>query len=584
MTYTVTNLSQERRYTPREWLGVGQSVSDLANQWAERGDILAYVGEGAGHGAPACFYHPTAELELDVEKAFGPLDPETIGPLTDRRVRYEHPRAVGLIAHEAFHARFTLYDKVRASSELTPKEFEALGLLEESRIEAQGITYEPKTRNFLRVAVRDLILPETIYSLSSVDGLASLVALIAGRVQAGILEKREVSLLLDIAQEALGEKLYSDLLSVVRRAQGHIYHRDHRDLCDLAREWESLLKEKRGDAGEGEGPTELSEALAPALEEALAEIEVQAMADLMDQSMSEDQTEASEQRAKESKEHRQNESVSEDVFSKGTTDMEHTGTNSRLIEMRAPSGEERVAAVTIARELEKAKYHDRVELEMSHEAPPGRLKTRAMVQAQALKSKGVRSKVEPWRRTTRKHAIDPSLTVGVMVDISGSMHSAMEPMATTAWVMSEATRRVQGRTAMVYFGQDVFPTLKPGEHLQDVRVYSAADGTERFDKAFRALDGALNLLGGQGARLLVVASDANYCHEEILRARHWVTRCAEEGVAVLWLPYDQGSSVRYTLEGAGSSSVMIVPGTLKPEQTALEIGRAASLALTRAGQ
>ena len=83
----------------------------------------------------------------------------------------------------------------------------------------------------------------------------------------------------------------------------------------------------------------------------------------------------------------------------------------------------------------------------------------------------------------------------------------MQPMASVAWILSEATRRVQGRAAMVYYGNNVFPTLKPGQHLDRVKVYSAPDMTEKFDKAFKALNGGLNLLNGSGALLLVVVSD-----------------------------------------------------------------------------
>jgi hypothetical protein len=582
MTYIFTE--QGLRHTPREWLSVGQSVSDLANKWAERGDILAYVGEGAGQGSPACFYHATGELELDVVKAFGPIDPETIGPLTDRQVRYEHPRAVGLIAHESFHARFTLYDKERCARDLSPKEHQALTMLEESRIESHGIIYEPSTRSFLRACVRDLILPDALETLSAGQGAVSVVALIEGRVQAGVFSRAEVSGVLEQAKEILGESLYNALSSVVRRAQAHYYHRDATELCELAKEWAELVKDAPGGSEEDESTAGQMKALVEALGEALDTVELQAYSELMDQDTMEGHAEDSKARAQMNKVQRDNEDLAESVFGIGTQDMEDLATDSRLQDMRTPNPAERIAAVTIAKELEKAKYHDRVEIEMSLESPPGRLKTRALMQREALKSKGIRGKSEPWRRTIRKHSVDPTLTVGVMVDISGSMHSAMEPMATTAWVMSEAVRRVQGRVAMVYYGQDVFPTLKPGEHLDEVRVYSAVDRTERFDKAFRALDGGLNLLMSEGARLLVIASDGNYTHEEIIRARHWLTRCAESGVAVLWLPFDEGSSARSVLGREGFSNVMIVPGTLQPEQTAVEIGRAAALALTRAGQ
>ena len=91
---------------------------------------------------------------------------------------------------------------------------------------------------------------------------------------------------------------------------------------------------------------------------------------------------------------------------------------------------------------------------------------------------------------------------------------------------------------MVYYGNDVFPTLKPGQSLPEIQVYSAKDGTEKFDKAFKALDGAMNFLHGDGARLLVIVSDGHYTSEETTAATKWIERCHKAGVGVLWLTYD----------------------------------------------
>ena len=219
-------------------------------------------------------------------------------------------------------------------------------------------------------------------------------------------------------------------------------------------------------------------------------------------------------------------------------------------------------------------------MEITSVTPPGRLRTRALVQGAALKERGVRQQTEAWRRTVRKHTDDPTLTVGVMVDISGSMGSAMQPMATTAWVMSEATRRVQGKCAMVYYGSDVFPTLKAGQHLEDVKIYSASDHTEKFDRAFRALDGSLNLLNGSGARLLVIVSDGEYTPEETKRAKEIVEKCKASGVAILWLPFDSGRGAK----NIGEDYAEIVLDINKPAETAEVIGRSAQAVMTRIGE
>jgi hypothetical protein len=317
-----------------------------------------------------------------------------------------------------------------------------------------------------------------------------------------------------------------------------------------------------------------------ALEEMGAVVAIANSDELADQQQTEDWQNEVKSKQEEQKQQKENEEVASKVFQKGTTEVGGK-TGSRLVEKRKPTSEERIAAVTVAQMLERAKYRERDAIEIASITPPGRLRTRALVQSAAMKSRGVMQQTEAWRRTVRKHTDDPTLTVGVMVDISGSMGSAMKPMATTAWVMSEATRRVQGKCAMVYYGADVFATLKPGQHLEDVNTYTANDHTEKFDKAFRALDGGLNLLNGNGARLLVIVSDGQYTHEECGKARKWIAQCASAGVAVLWLPFDDGF---YAKELAKSGSAVVLSGSLDPAKAATEIGRAAEGVLTSVGR
>jgi hypothetical protein len=111
----------------------------------------------------------------------------------------------------------------------------------------------------------------------------------------------------------------------------------------------------------------------------------------------------------------------------------------------------------------------------------------------------------------------------------------MKPMASIAWILSEAGKRVQAKSAMVYFGSGVFPTLKVGQRLDEVNVYSAPDGTEEFDLGYKALDGTLNLVAGQGVRLLVVVSDGHYRSDQESAVKRAVSECERNGVAVLWI-------------------------------------------------
>ncbi len=574
--------------TPPEWLAVGAQIGHLVNEWSDRGDLIAYVGKGAGGIAPACYNPALAEVEVNTDVAFGAATtPAMVGDLRERKQQFEFPKATGAILHEAFHAKFSIFDIPKAAKDLAQDEFDALMLLEEGRIETQGLWHNPDSLNFLRSCAMEIVIADAkdmAESSSTTKTCATAVGLVLARVEAGIIDPSEVAEIEKQVIAFFGEEVVAKLLEISKTFRETIIDfptQGETLLYPLAKEWAKILREVKEEKGEED--EQMAQAFAQALMEALSEasdeMEVSTGMALADQQMSEEMAEEAKSKANQANEKNENKDVSNKVFSKSTTEA-GGNTNSTLVEVRKPTSAERIAAVTISKMLEKAKYRDRDATEISSIIPPGRLRSRAIVQNAAMKSRGIVQQTEAWRRTVRKQTEETSLTVGVMVDVSGSMGDAMKPMATTAWVMSEAVRRVQGRCAMVYYGSDVFPTLKAGQHLEDVRIYSASDSTEKFDKAFRALDGALNLLNGSGARLLVIVSDGQYTSEERGKARHWTKRCAESGVAVLWLPFDSGHYAKSLLDsGAG----VVMSGVLDPVSASVEIGRTAERVLTNVG-
>lgn len=575
--------------TPTEWLRTGSQIGILANTMAGRSDLIAYVGPGAGGDAPACYNPILSEIEVNVDIAFGKgQTPASIGDITDRSVQFDFPKATGAIFHEALHAKFSRWSLEEAHRILTEHEFRAISLLEESRIESHGVVMNPGNRGFLRTCALEIVLAdarENLKELSNTRAAAHLAALTLARIDADVLERDDVEDLSILLEEFLGEDLLVKLRSVWNRFQMHDDHANSAPLIELAKEWAKLVEDAAKDRGEpepgeGEGIPEFIQEMLDALADAADAASIHAQGDIDDQQQTEEWQEVAKGRADSSKEARDHKSAASEVFARGTGPQPLTKTASRLRESRSATSAERAAAVKVAAMLEKAKYRERDALEIKSVTPPGRLRTGALVQGAAMKSKGLMSTTEPWRRTVRKHTDDPTLNVGVMVDISGSMASAMEPMAVTAWVMSEAVRRVQGRAAMVYYGSDIFPTLKPGQHLSDVNVFTAPDGTEKFNKAFKALDGGLNLLNGTGARLLVIVSDGCYTEEETEKAKHWMKRCQESGVAVVWIPFDHRSYVERLTRG---TDAVILDDISSPVDAATRIGTAAATALTKIG-
>lgn len=577
-----------------EWLPVGSAIAELVNKWAKRDDLITRVGPNESAHAPALFNPAAAEVEVNTTTAFGAATtPVQVGDLRDAGVRYDWPKAVGAIYHEACHARFSRFDLAASARDLPPRQNEALHLLEEGRIEGLGVRHEPGMRLFLRACALEIVLAdlsaEKLAETTAVRQLATTAALTLGRVDAGVLRGDDVLAVTRVLEAQLGTELLDQLRSVWTRFQAHVDHDSSLELYPLAIEWDQLLADAEKDRGDDEGGDPSNpggtggtlQDLIDALGEDAAEAMIAVADALADQQQTEEWRDESAKRADAATETRRKLDQAGKVFSKSSGPGE-ARTSSKLLEKRQPTGPERAAAVKVAKLLEKAKYHDRDTTEVTSQLPPGRLRTGAMVQAAALKAKGVRSQVEPWRRTARKRTDDTTLKVGVMVDISGSMGRAMQPMAVTAWVMSEAVRRVQGKAAMVYYGNDVFPTLKPGQHLDEVAVYSAMDGTEKFGKAFDAVDGALGLTTGSGARLLVVVSDAAYMADEVTKAQAAARQCLQSGCAVLWITFDRGNEVQTNITRV-VPGVEVIANAGDPVEVAATIGEAAARALTRAG-
>lgn len=574
--------------TPPEWLPLSREISELVNIWSNRSDIVAFVGPGAGGKTAAHFTPATAEVEVNIPVAFcSHAEPKDIGSMLDKTTQYNWPKATGCIFHEAMHARYSLWDLAKAAEDLNELQHQTLVLFEESRVESRALTVAPEYVNFLRASALEIAIDdaaETFKENSTTRSAGMLVALVHSRVDAGILDQTDVQAVFDVCSDWLGDERVSRLREILNKTRAHSDDKNVTALYPLVDEWIDILKDAAQEHNETLNDSPLkafAEQLMEALNEAADCVAVSVTGDIHDAEDEEARRQEVAERYRASAEQHDHRETYSKVFdrSSGPGGLE---TSSRLAAHRPPTPQERAAAVLIGNALEKAKYRERDITVSASQLPPGRLHTRTVVQGAAQKSVGVRTPVTPWRKTTRKHTDDPTLSVGVMVDISGSMDSAMQPMATTAWVMSEAAHRVQGRYAQVYYGNDVFYTSKPLAREYEVNVYTAHDGTEKFDKAFKALDGALNLLHGSGARMLVVVSDGEYAPEERTHTAKWMNACKSAGVAVLWVPFTSHSSSRAYAEMA-DGVVIKTDETSEVEYVSKEIGMAASKLLAKIG-
>jgi len=604
------------------WLGVNASVGKLVNQWSLRQDLVVALAEETTIGAPACFNPASAEIEVCISKAFGVgVTPDQVGELTKRKNQLKHAMGAGAIYHEALHARLSRWSLEQAAKDLTPRELRFIHAMEESRIEYWGCQFLPQNRALLRACAVEIVLDEIeeqAKNVSKVDAAAFMALLTLARVDAGVLDERDiVDSVHEIVAEVLSDEVVNKLRAIWKDFQQHDQHTNALPLYDLTREFLKVLDERKEETGESEGqeqgeggtpgepgqpgtgegsqPTpqqvedfkDFIQKVKKAIKDNQEAAGIATQNELDDEIESEERKEEAQAREQEAKERNESKDLADKVFNQDPTSTgSHVSgdrTRSRLIETRTPKGEELAAANRIANALRKAKYRERSQTRVSSVVPPGRLRSRAFIQGQALKARGVHTPVEAWRTTKRKTTEDPTLNVGIIVDISGSMKAAMTPMAITAWVMSEAVRRVQGKCAMVYCGQDVFPTLKPGQRLTEVKTYTAPDSTEEFDKAFKAIDGAMNLTHADGAKLLVIVSDGHYRTDQKDHARKLLREADKNGVAILWLTFDGKVSEPRDLLHGTSGRVVDLKSTESPTNASAIIGEAAVKALSAIG-
>jgi hypothetical protein len=580
--------------TPSNWLATCSQIGIIANEWAGRNDLAVYAGEDAGMGqAIACFIGTTAEIEINLAGAFGKAtSPSMVGDFTLRSTQYDWAEPTGVIYHEALHARssdkwdYSLFEVEQKNGNANV--VEVFFLLEESRIERIGVLTYPKNRVFLRASALGLALGEidedALAKVSEVRVMAKMSGLALARVDAGVLDLADVANIYSRALDVLGEELFSKLRSVWVRFQNLSNGATDAGLA-LAREWVELLREAdpEGESGEGGCGIEFVLSAIEDMDEDASGMAISVAMDIDDQQTQEEWAEEVKGRSQKSKKQNEERKVAENVFQVRKEDENANGSKSRsrLLSKRVPQSGERASAVKIAQMLEKAKYRERsVHIRKTH-APLGKLNIRNAVQNSAMKSKGLLGELPAWKSKSRKHTDDPTLKIGVMVDISSSMTSAMDAMATTAWVLGEAGRRIQAQTAMVYFGQDVFATLKVGQKLEEVSVWSASDGTEVFGKGFSALNGTLGLTYSDGVRMLVVVSDGNYTSDETEKAKEIIRDCEANGVAVLFITpkncYAEGA------RNLTSGTHAVHLDGMEVETIALAIGKSASDALAKVG-
>jgi len=617
-----SRLGSRKGSTPSEWLKTCSEIGRQINEWSGRSDLAVYGGDDTAEGqAVAAFYHDIAEIEVNVGKVFGTYTkPSLIGDFTERENQQLFPNATGVIYHESLHAKYTNWDRENLEAEFS-KDQNAGHIfmkMEESRIEKNGIIDLKKNQPFLRASALNMALEdlndEALSEMSDTWAVANLALLSLARYDAGVLEAKDVASIYSQSVSVLGEELLSNLQSKWLEFQT-LTIRNQARAVEVAREFADLLREadpegepqvneivfympsdedgesgdfeesdesKEGESEDNENPSQPSEAVQKMLDE-LERSATNAEMDTEDKMAEQRIKDKWNNEVKERKEvtnaKTNRKETAKQIFDK-RYDEYGSGSASRIQEKRQPTGSERAMAIKLGKELEKAKYRERSEHIRQTNLPMGRLNFRNAIQNQAMESRGQMPNLPSWKQKVRKHTDDPTLSLGVMVDISGSMGHAMEAMASTAWILGEAGYRIQAETAMMYFGTGVFPTLRKGQRLPEVNVYSAPDGTEEFGKAWEALDGELGLTFGTGVRMLAMVSDGQFTEKQYNKLVTTLGECRKSGVAVLIIS-PEGCYSHRAKQAIQQAGYGIHLDQLKVDDIAKSVGQSAIEALSK---
>jgi hypothetical protein len=501
-----------------DWLALSAALTAQIPPIAGRDDLIVTCAPGAGRGAPGCFLPDLASVELDGTHLG--VDPATADPSRPSD-RDRYPTLWGVMTHEGAHARHTRWTPPPATAAAFA---DAALMLEESRIEAAQLTRRPGDRHWLRASATRLILDDFAAPAAATPwDAAKAAALLIARADAGVLDPTETAAVTTAAETILGTGRLAGLRAIWRAAHATA-DTDARAMTRLGRRWCRIIgvtpDTPRPDATSP--PAGPPSPLAEAITEAVAAVTAADAPPPAPPSR-----EAA--RAAETTARRRASAATSKVFGASDNATATGGT-------RPPTEPEKAAARRLARALRAAASPERTATTVASPAPPGRLRMREALSADAQRAAGALPTAAPFTRTIRRRVPAPPLRVGIACDVSGSMSAFAGPVASAAWILSRAAGAITGtRTATVIYGEKVRPLTRPGHIPAEVTEFTATDSTEKFCQAIDALDDALTLSRPGAARLLVIVSDGQYTQPERDGGQQRITRLARSGCGILWL-------------------------------------------------
>ncbi|GIM90101.1 vWA domain-containing protein [Paractinoplanes toevensis] len=492
-----------------------------------RTDVTVTVAPGLGHGAPACYIPSQHRVEVDAT-IIG--DPEITDPARPGHKK-DVPAPYGALVHEAAHAMHSRWTDPPGTAPILSH---IAGMLEESRAELGHRRRRPRDRQWLRACVRTIVDPSSAPTDTAFNA-AYAAGLLLARVDTGILKPADVRPLRAAATRVLGKRLLRKLRTLWREAHT-VADDDAPAMIDLARRWCIALGIDPDAApqipapGSGTG-TGTGTSIAGAITAVLA-----AVVDLPP--------------LPPGGEPGSGEPDDEDAASPPAPDPATLPPVPKFLgdgpqaewTSRTPRPAELRAARVLAGALRRAQAREPIMMRHDAALPPGRLRARAAIAGEAQAAAGAVPTALPWQRTIRQQAPAPELKVAVLVDVSGSMRSFVDPLSSAAWILGTAAHKAGARSTTIAVGGRATVVIAPGQRPGTVSKLKADAQAECFDVAVGVAHNLLDLRTAGTARLLVVVSDGLFYRNGYDHAQRTIDWLTATGCKVLWLaPADQST-------------------------------------------
>jgi Mg-chelatase subunit ChlD len=200
---------------------------------------------------------------------------------------------------------------------------------------------------------------------------------------------------------------------------------------------------------------------------------------------------------------------------------------------RNPTLDEQQAARQLAARLQRARTHQPEPDTRPSLIPPGRLRVRHAITAQAQRAAGAIPNAAPWQQRTTLPPPKPSLRLAILVDTSGSMDDYAAAMSSAGWILATAAHRNQATTTTIAFDTTATLLVPPRQRPTQVLDITPGGGTSAFTDAVKLADQILDLRHHGALRMLAVVSDGQL--DDIEPAQRLITTLHHRGCAVLWL-------------------------------------------------